>query len=174
MPWCFGSYSLNKMTDRDLAALRHAATLLESQSFAMTLAAKVGMPVEGLMRMLPANAQQGIGNAVNKALERSLHVALNFNTGAVSTPRTRSLHTWTTAATGALGGFFGLPGLLVELPVTTTVMLHSIAEIARANGEDLSTPESAWRCWRLGRTAFAEAMARSKAPTTLPAPRSHR
>ena len=39
-----------------------------------------------------------------------------------------------------------MPGLLAELPLTTTVMLHSIAEIARSEGEDLSTPEGALAC----------------------------
>ena len=39
-----------------------------------------------------------------------------------------------------------MPGLAVELPLTTTVMLHSIVEIARANGEDMSNPESALAC----------------------------
>ena len=55
-------------------------------------------------------------------------------------------HTAATAITGAVGGFFGLPGLLVELPVTTTVMLHSIVEIARSHGEDFSSPESGLAC----------------------------
>jgi len=41
---------------------------------------------------------------------------------------------------------FWFPGLLIELPVTTTVMLHSIAEIARSQGEDLRNPESALAC----------------------------
>jgi hypothetical protein len=123
------------MTSQDLADLRHAAELLESQSFAMTLAAKVGMPIEGLMKMLPAGAQHGIGTAVNKTLEQCLHVAMNLNSTGISSPASRTRHIWTTAATGALGGFFGLPGLVVELPVTTTVMLHSIAEIAREQGE---------------------------------------
>jgi hypothetical protein len=41
-------------------------------------------------------------------------------------------------ATGAVGGAAGLAGLLVELPLSTTVMLRSIADHARAQGEDLS------------------------------------
>lgn len=134
------------MNSQDLADLHQAADLLESQSFAMTIAAKVGLPIEGLMKMLPAGAQQGIGNAVNKALEQCLHAALNLNTGGVSSPASRTRHTWTTGITGALGGFFGLPGLVVELPITTTVMLHSIAEIAREQGEDLSDPAAAIAC----------------------------
>jgi hypothetical protein len=130
----------------DLEALGAAASLLETQSYAMVVASKVGMPVESLMRMLPANAQHSIGTAVNRALERCLHVALRFDSQGVATTASRQRHSFATAATGALGGFFGLPGLLLELPVTTTVMLHSIAEIARAQGEDLTDPDAALSC----------------------------
>ena len=130
----------------DLEALGAAATLLETQSYAMVVASKVGMPVESLMRMLPEGAQHSIGAAVNRALEQCLNVALRFDNRGFATTASKQRHTFATAATGALGGFFGLPGLVIELPVTTTVMLHSIAEIARTQGEDLSNPEAALSC----------------------------
>ncbi len=133
-------------TAADRAALQNAATLLESRSFAMTIAQKVGMPVESLLRMLPANAQQHIGTAVNRALEQCLKAALSFNQTGAASPFSNRNHTWATGVTGAVGGFFGLPGLVVELPVTTTLMLHSIAEIARSQGEDLANPETAFAC----------------------------
>lgn len=41
---------------------------------------------------------------------------------------------------------FGLPALAIELPVTTTLMLRSIAEIARAEGEDLGSREARLAC----------------------------
>jgi EcsC protein family len=44
------------------------------------------------------------------------------------------------------GGTFGLAALPVELPVSTTIMLRSIADIARSEGEDLSDPETALAC----------------------------
>jgi hypothetical protein len=47
---------------------------------------------------------------------------------------------------GAIGGFFGLPGLLLELPVTTGLILRSIAEIARAEGEQLADPQTQLAC----------------------------
>ncbi len=50
------------------------------------------------------------------------------------------------ALSGALGGAFGLATLAVELPVSTTLMLRSIAEIAREEGENLETPEGALAC----------------------------
>jgi hypothetical protein len=134
------------LAPQDLADLRMAAANLEGSSFAMTLAAKVGMPVEALMRFLPARAQGSISSVVDKALEQCLRVALAFNHGVGGSRFSRRTHTLATAVTGAVGGFFGLPGLAVELPVTTTVMLHSIAGIAASQGEDLSRPESQLAC----------------------------
>jgi EcsC protein family len=49
-------------------------------------------------------------------------------------------------ASGAAGGTFGLAALPVELPVSTVIMLRSIADIARSEGEDLSDPETALAC----------------------------
>jgi NAD(P)-dependent dehydrogenase (short-subunit alcohol dehydrogenase family) len=141
---------INGISIEDAEALRTAKSLLEGESFAMNLAAKVGMPLEALMRFLPEKAQENLGIAVNKALERCLQVALlahgNDTRLSVVTPRGKRLHSLTTAVTGAAGGFFGLPGLAVELPITTTVMLHSITSIARHHGEDLTRPEPALAC----------------------------
>src|SRR5262249_18420169 len=58
----------------------------------------------------------------------------------------RLLHKALATASGAAGGAFGLVALPVELPVSTVVMLRSIADIARSEGEDLSDPETALAC----------------------------
>lgn len=134
------------LSPQDYADLQAAVVKLEARSFAMTIASKAGMPVEALLRRLPGRAQESIGGAVNKALEQCLHVALRLGKTNSASLRSKRTHTVATAFTGAMGGFFGLPGLAFELPVTTTVMLHSIAEIARSQGEDLSQPESALAC----------------------------
>ena len=135
----------SRFSPQDQVELRAAAAKLEGQSFAMTVATKVGLPVEAMLRMLPERAQDSIGHAVDKALEQCLRVALAAGQRKSSLRRERG-HTLSTAVTGAVGGFFGLPGLVVELPVTTTIMLHSIAEIARSQGEDLNNPDSALAC----------------------------
>ena len=50
------------------------------------------------------------------------------------------------ATSGAVGGSFGLAALPVELPISTLIMLRSIGDIARSEGEDLSSPETALAC----------------------------
>jgi hypothetical protein len=130
----------------DLLLLESAVQKLETQSLAMKVATSVGVPIEKLLHMLPAGAQASVGRAVNRALEQCLGVALQVSRSRPSLIGQPYAHTAVVAVTGAIGGFFGLPGMLVELPVTTTVMLHSIVEIARRHGEDLGNPETALAC----------------------------
>ena len=112
----------------------------------MKVASKLGMPVEALLHRLPGPAQSAIKVTVDKALEQCLRIAVKAHKAKPSTAIYKRSHTTAAAITGAVGGFFGLPGLLVELPVTTTVMLHSIVEIARSQGEDLLNPETGLAC----------------------------
>jgi hypothetical protein len=56
---------------------------------------------------------------------------------------------------GAAGGAFGISSLPVELPLSTTIMLRSIADIARSEGEDLSDPKTA-QVFALGGRADAD------------------
>ena len=153
------------MSGLEYVELCEAARKLETQSVAMKVADRVGMPVEMLLHRLPKGAQKSIGAAVQKALEQCLQIALKVGTKpalptgvmplpgmvpfrALPKPRAqrRRAHVAAAAMTGAVGGFFGLPGMLVELPITTTLMLHSIVEIARGQGEDLSDPANALAC----------------------------
>ena len=53
---------------------------------------------------------------------------------------------YVTNANNALANHPDLAALPVELPVSTTIMLRSIADIARSEGEDLSDPETALAC----------------------------
>jgi hypothetical protein len=143
---------VNEISARDLSELAIAVRRLETQSLAMKVAERLGMPIEILLKRLPENAQRTVHGTVNKALGQCLRMALKAGPGATlgTRPRpiakTKRAHTVAVAVSGAVGGFFGLPGLLVELPITTTVMLHSIVEIARSQGEDLRNPESALAC----------------------------
>ena len=137
---------MSNLSPFDYADLQAAVAKLETQSFAIKLASKADVPIEALFHRLPGPAQSAIQATVDKALEQCLRVAIKAHRTKPSAVTYNRSHTAAAAITGAVGGFFGLPGLLVELPVTTTVMLHSIAEIARSEGEDLSNPESSLAC----------------------------
>ena len=133
------------MTPEDLAALQRAVRSLEHPDLAARLTNMVGKPIELIGRVLPASASHAIATATSKGLEAALKVALRT---MQRTPRAGSelLHKALVTASGAAGGAFGLATLPIELPVSTIIMLRSIADIARAHGEDLSDPESALSC----------------------------
>src|SRR6266511_4235031 len=133
------------MTEDDLAALRRAVASLEHPGFAARLTNMVGKPIELIGHALPASASQAITTATSKALEMALEVALRT---MHHTPRAGSqlFHKALVTASGAAGGAFGLATLPIELPVSTIIMLRSIADIARSEGEDLSDPEAALSC----------------------------
>src|SRR5215813_188455 len=148
------------MSEDDLAALRRAVASLEHPGLAARLTNMVGKPIELIGYALPASASQAITAATTKALEMALEVALRSMQQA---PRAGSqrLHKALATASGAAGGAFGLASLPVELPLSTVIMLRSIAEIARGEGEDLSDPEAALACVQVfalgGRPGSADA-----------------
>lgn len=130
----------------DLESLRYAKELLESPGLAARITGVIGMPVEKALDLLPEKWSDVVSRATRKSLETALHVAL---TTLDERPRTRSwdaLHRLAVAASGAGGGAFGLAGLPLELPVSTTIMLRSIADIARSEGEALRTADAKMAC----------------------------
>jgi EcsC protein family len=129
------------MTLADVAALRHAVQSLEHPGLAARLTNMVGKRIELIGYALPASASQAIATATTKALEVALRVALRTMHHAPR-PASHRFHKALATASGAAGGAFGLATLPIELPVSTVIMLQSIAEIARSEGEDLSDPET--------------------------------
>jgi hypothetical protein len=129
----------------DREALLRARDVLESPGLAIRLTDLVGRPVEMAMAALPAAASRQIHRATGKALDRALAVALRTMDADPDPPATW-FHRLAAGAAGAGGGAFGLAGLAVELPVSTTLMLRAIADHARAQGEDLARPEARLEC----------------------------
>lgn len=135
----------------DLAALRGARALLENPGLAAQLANAVGAPLEYVIaRRLPAAVSRLVDAATRKALDQSLRVAMATlaKDGAPRAARTRS-HAFAAAAAGAAGGAFGMAGLALELPVTTTLILRSIADVARSEGEALDDPRTTFACFEV-------------------------
>lgn len=141
--------TLTPITDASRTELTAAVKQLETPSFAGKLTDMLGQPIEMLLDKLPESLQGKIDGVTEQALQKALEVALKTlddeQADGKSSPWNLT-HKLSTAVTGAAGGFFGLPALAVELPVTTVVMMRSIADIARSKGEDLSSPEARLAC----------------------------
>src|SRR5436305_7465731 len=134
-----------RMAEEDLNALRAAVTTLEQPALAGRLGNIAGKPIELVGRALPAAASEAVATATTKALHAALAVALRTMEKEPKAA-SRLLHKALAAASGAVGGGFGLAALPVELPISTVIMLRSIGDIARSEGEDLADPESALAC----------------------------
>ena len=91
-----------------------------------------------------ATASKAIAGATTQALNAA---RVAFRT-MHNEPKAASsyLHKALAATSGAVGGSFGLVALPIELPISTVIMLRSIGDIARAEGEDLRDPETALSC----------------------------
>lgn len=137
---------MSALTPADLADLRTAHHLLEHPGLAARISSLVGTPLERGFAMLPARWNTAITAATRTAIEKALDIALrtlDHNTEAGPANR---LHKLAVGTTGAAGGAFGVAALPIELPLSTAVMLRSIADIARSEGEDLHTPEGRLQC----------------------------
>ncbi|WP_322999789.1 EcsC family protein [Castellaniella sp.] len=130
----------------DLDDLRAARQLLENPGLAARMTSLVGAPLEKGLDMLPVGWQGRIAGVTRNALSKAADAAiftLGDTPGAGSADR---WHQWGAALSGGVGGFFGLAGLAVELPVSTTLMMRSIAAIARSQGESLRDASTRRAC----------------------------
>lgn len=134
------------LPEEALGELEEALRLLQSPGFLIQVANHVGVPIEKLMARLPGKASRIVSASVDRALRAALEVAVKSLDAGFLRGRSGRWHTVAATVSGAVGGAGGLAALAVELPVTTTIMLRSIAEIAREEGEDLSRLEARLAC----------------------------
>ena len=134
------------VTKTDLTDLYKAHHILENPSFAMRLASVVGSPVELGVKMLPDGISQKIHQITTLSVEKTFNVAVLTLPKKRLRPLPHRLYTGTAIGMGALGGLAGLPSLAVELPITTTLLLRAIADVAQQEGEQLDDIESRLAC----------------------------
>ena len=133
------------LSREDRAALAGAVELLEHTSLATRLTNLLGRQIELAGRLVPRPARALAARATTLALRAALQSTLKYM-DARQRPASRYFHKALAAGSGAIGGAFGFSALPVELPASTIVMLRSIADIARAEGEDIASPETALAC----------------------------
>jgi hypothetical protein len=146
-----------KHPDRELSAahlleLAEARRLLETPGIAVKASNLLGRPIEAGIGLLPAGWRDKVADATRDALMTALNGALRTMDrrpgaeGTAAAPASSGWHKLAATLSGAAGGAFGLPALLIELPVSTTIMCRSIADIARAEGESLDDPAVRLAC----------------------------
>lgn len=130
----------------DRRDLERAVVLLEQPSLVARITDVVGQPIERFLGFLPADASGRLHETVRAALARLLDVSLGTLRGGRYGPAADLSHKVAGGITGAVGGFWGGAALAVELPITTTIMLRSIADIARSEGEQVTSLETRLAC----------------------------
>lgn len=161
---------IEELSAADLADLARAVKALEHNSFIAKVGNLVGNQISLIGRFVPARFSKIAYGAANVALRTALHAAIRDLRRApmvvdragdeARLQRRKTRLKRMAAASGVAGGAFGFTALAVELPVSTTLMLKAIAEIARHEGEDLTQPEATLACmevFALGDKARAEA-----------------
>jgi hypothetical protein len=130
----------------DLNDLKRAKALLEDPGIAAKITNMLGTPIEKGFALLPDQWRTKVVTVTRTALSKALNAAVFTMHDASGEAASNVWHKIAVAASGGVGGFFGLPALAVELPITTTIMLRSIADVALSEGESISSSDTKMAC----------------------------
>lgn len=145
---------------QDSLSLADAVRVLESPGLAIQIAEIIGKPIEFGVSHLPDTIVRRIGDTTNTALRVALRAAVSTMSNERGTTPSQRTHKMLASLSGAVGGAFGLPALAIELPVSTTIILRSVADIARGQGESIRDVDTQLACievFALGGPAKIEA-----------------
>ena len=134
------------MEEHDLEALRDATRHLEHPSLAMRLSGVIGTQIDIAIKLLPRPMYKRAQSIAETALSKALKTAVSSLRHQEYSDANNKMYRFLAAGSGAAGGLFGLYSIPIELGVSTTIMLRSIAEIARAEGENINDPETQMAC----------------------------
>ncbi len=137
---------IHALTRDELKDLEVARSLLENPGFTIRLANFLGAPIEKGFALLPKGWNETVNKATHLALMKALQIAV-VSLGKRNKRSSREFfHKVLVGTSGGIGGAFGLAALPVELPLSTAIMLRSIADIARSEGHDISDLATRLEC----------------------------
>ena len=119
--------------------LRVVKLKAEGRSIPVKLSETVAGMGSGVMRMLPDAFTERLASVSEKAL-RTAYLAGD------EMPAVKGYSRFIAGASGAVSGFFGMPGMLVDVPLTTAVIMRAVRAVAREYGEDTKSPECKMAC----------------------------
>ncbi|EFA6210119.1 TPA: EcsC family protein [Escherichia coli] len=134
------------LEERELLDLEKAVKLLEQATITEKMTQMVGKPIDYLMSKLPKGAEAQIYSLVEKALHKAADAALWSLNNEPNREASTKTNKFFAAVSGAVGGTFGFSALAIELPLSTTIMFRSVADIARSEGFDLDKVETKQAC----------------------------
>ena len=144
----FGALNFKPMqlAENHRRELLQAMLILENPGIAAKITNLIGAPIEKGLKLLPESWKIKIGDVTQVALLKAANAAIFTMNDKPYAVTSNWWHKFGVTVSGGVGGFFGLPALAIELPISTTIMLRSIAEIARAEGESINDPGTKIAC----------------------------
>ena len=126
---------------------RLARRYLDASGLGMELMHAIGGSAEGLLDRLPGFVKARLDRITRAALNRA------FTTASGSRRVIRDRGEWfnrmTATVSGAAGGIGGFAGALIELPLTITLLLRAMLDIAAEHGLDPDSDEVRKECLRI-------------------------
>lgn len=132
--------------EEDKADLQKAKNLLENPGIAAKATNLIGAPIEKGLAMLPESWHKSLGSTTEAALLKASEAAIFTMKDTPGEESSNIWHKLGVAVSGGVGGFFGVSAIAIELPISTTIMLRSIADIARSEGESIASAETKMAC----------------------------
>jgi len=130
----------------DRKELQVAKNLLENPGIAARMTNFIGAPIEKGFGLLPENWNKNIDNVTQAALLKASNAAIFTMKDIPGEASSNIWHKLGVATSGGIGGFFGIAALAVELPISTSIMLRSIADVARSEGESITAIDTKLAC----------------------------
>lgn len=131
----------------DELTLQTAKQKMEDIGWAMEGLNKMGSFIDGRVKLLPEKQQKWLQQVSFKVLQKVVESNLfSMKSDKVVTAPLNNTYKAMVTSSGIFGGAFGVTAFAIDLGLTTKLMMRSIMDIARSEGEDLSTLDTQLAC----------------------------
>lgn len=135
------------LTPTDLATLKEAKNKMEEIGWAMQGLNKIGNVIENKVSLLPKKQQDWLQQLSYKVLHTVVRSNLvSMKKGKVNSVPLNKTYKALVTSSGLLGGAFGASAFALDLTLATKLMMRSIMDIARSEGEDLHEIDAQLAC----------------------------
>ena len=135
--------SITELHEKELLV---AKSLLETPGLAAIITNFLGTPIEKDLDLLPDDWSENIAKVIEESLIKGSRGVIFTMKDIPGEESSNIWHKLGVAVSGGVGGVFGLAAIAVELPISTSIMLRSIVDIARSEGESITTSETQIAC----------------------------
>ncbi len=135
------------MTQEDLNILTLSKSKMEDVGIIMKGLNFVGGSIEGIIKKIPAKQQAWLAKTINKVLMTVIKANLKtMSKGKANAAPLKKTYKAMVTASGIGFGFFGELGFAADLGIFTNLLMRSVLDIARSNGEDINAIETQLAC----------------------------